>query len=249
MTHCSFFDAKTLKTTFMKMLSLAYCLLICLCLQFTSSAQVVYLDINGQNLNIGTVLNWTTLEEDNLKSFTVEKSANGVQYFPVFECTSLKRETTASPTNYSFLDIKTNGSIAYYRIKEQLIDDTYSYSKVIEITQNFQNNLLVEQVSDISDTKEKGILSVYYSSLISGQLIYSVEDETNAILTKETKVVLTGPNLLAIDFSLFPKGTYTLKMQMGEEVELVLFEKLDNQLNFEVNNEIPRSYTVKGRQE
>jgi len=120
---------------------------------------------------------------------------------------------------------------------------------VIAIAQNFQNNLLVEQVSDISDTEEQGILSVYYSSLISGRLTYSVEDETNTILSKETKSVFVGPNLLAVDFSLFPKGTYSLKMQMGEEVELILFEKQGNQLNFEVSNDIPRSYTVKSRQE
>jgi len=246
-TNYLFISVETLKTAFMKMLNCSYCLLFIFCLQLNLSAQVVYQNINGQNLNIGTVLNWTTLEEENVKSFVVEKSINGLQYFPVFECTAQKEDSPS--TNYSFLDIKTNGSIAYYRIKEQLLDDTYSYSKVVEITQNFQNNLLVEQVSDISDTNEQGILSVYYSSLISGQLIYSVEDDASTILSKETKAVVIGPNLLGIDFSLFPKGTYTLKMQMGEEVELVLFEKLDNQLNFEVNNEVPRSYTVKSRQE
>ena len=231
----------------MKILNLSYCLLFSFCLQISLSAQVVYHEISGQNLNIGTVLNWTTLEEANLKTFIVEKSINGVQYFPVFECTSQKGD--GPTTNYSFLDIKTNGSIAYYRIKEQLIDDTYSYSEVVEIAQNHQNNLLVEQVSDISDTNEKGILSIYYSSLMAGQLVYSIEDETNYVLSKETASVFTGPNLLAVDFSLFPKGEYTLKMQMGEEIELVMFEKLDNQLNFEVNNDVPRSYTVKSREE
>lgn len=231
----------------MKILNLTYCLLFSFCLQISLSAQVVYQEISGQNLNIGTVLNWTTLEEENVKTFIVEKSINGIQYFLVFECMPQKED--APSTNYSFLDTKTNGSMAYYRIKELLLDDTYSYSKVIEIAQNYQNNLLVEQVSDISDTNEKGILSIYYSSIMAGQLVYSIEDETNSVLSKETTSVFTGPNLLAVDFSLFPKGEYTLKMQMGEEIELILFEKSDNQLNFEVNNSIPRSYTVKSRQE
>lgn len=230
----------------MKILHLTCFLLFTIC-GIHLSAQVVYQDINGHNLEIGTVLNWTTIEETNLKSFIVEKSADRIQYFPVFECTSQKGETTA--TNYSFLDIKTNSSVAYYRIKEQLVDDTYSYSKVIEITQNFPNNLLVEQVSDISDTNKKGILSVYYSSLIAGQLVYSIEDETNTILYKETQSVLIGPNLIAIDFSLFPKGFYAFKMQMGEEIEEVLFEKAGDKLNFEVNNDTPKSYRIKSRQE
>jgi len=230
----------------MKILNLTYCLLLIFCAT-NLSAQVVYEDISGQNLNIGTILNWTTLEEENVKNFIVEKSNNGVQYFPVFECTAQKED--APTTNYSFLDVKTNGSIVYYRIKEQLLDDTYSYSQIVEVAQNFRNNLLIEQVSDISETEEQGILSVYYSSLISGRLTYSIEDETNTVLSKETKSVFMGPNLLAVDFSLFPKGAYTFKMQMGEEVELILFEKSGNQLNFEVNNDIPRSYTVKSRQE
>jgi len=199
----------------MKILNLIFCLFF-LFYGGLLSAQVAYQDISGQNLNIGTVLNWTTLEEENLKSFTVEKSVNGFQYFPVFECAAQKDDTPT--TDYSFLDIKTNSSIAYYRIKEQLLDDTYSYSKVIEIAQNFQNNLLVDQVSDISDTKEKGILSVYYSSLISGQLIYSIEDETNAVLSKETKSVFTGPNLLVVDFSLFPKEPIRLKCKWGKKL-------------------------------
>lgn len=227
----------------MKVLNLSFCLLFSCCLQINLSAQVIYQEISGKNLNIGTLLNWTTLEEEDLKVFIVEKSINGVQYFPVFESPPKKEDL--STTNYSFLDIKTNNSVAYYRIKEQLLDDTYSYSEVIEITQNFQNNLLVEQISDISNTNEKGILSIYYSSLITGQLVYSIEDETNAILSKETKSVFTGPNLLTVDFSLFPQGEYTLKMQMEEEIELVFFEKSDNHLNFEVNNNVP----VKNRQE
>jgi len=230
----------------MKILDLSICLLFVFG-AIHSRAQVLYQDISGQNLNIGTVINWTTLEEDNVKHFIVEKSVNGVQYFPVFECAAQKED--APTTNYSFLDIKTNGSIAYYRIKEQLLDDTYSYSQIVEVAQNFQNNLLIEQVSDISETDEQGILTVYYSSLISGRLTYSIEDETNIVLSKETKSVFTGPNLLAVDFSLFPKGAYTFKMQMGDEVELILFEKSGDQLNFEVNNDIPRSYTVKSRKE
>ena len=231
----------------MKLPTFLSCLLCSFLFQFSLSAQAIYQEITGQNLNIGTVVNWTTLEEENIKTFIIEKSDNGVQYFPVFECTPQKEDTPI--TNYSYLDIKTNGTIAYYRLKELLIDGTFSYTEVIEVPQNFQNNLLVNQVSDISDTNEKGILSVYYSSLITGQLIYSVENEVNEVLSSETKKVFTGPNLLAVDFSLFPEGEYTLKMQMGEEVELILFDKLENQLNFEVNNNVPRSYTVKNRQE
>jgi len=231
----------------MKSCTFLSCLLFSFLLQISLSAQATYQEITGQNLNIGTVINWTTLEEANIKAFIVEKSNNGVQYFPVFECTSQKAD--APTTNYSYLDIKTNGAIAYYRLKELLTDGTFSHTEVIEIPQNFQNNLLVNQVSDISDTKEKGILSVYYASLIPGQLIYSVENEVNEVLSKENKAVFTGPNLLAVDFSLFPEGVYTLKMQMGEEVELILFEKQANELNFEVSNNLPRSYTVKSRQE
>ena len=231
----------------MKSCTFLSCLLFSFLFQISLSAQVTYQEITGQNLNIGTVINWTTLEEANIKIFIVEKSNNGAQYFPVFECTSQKED--ALITNYSFLDIKTNGAIAYYRLKELLTDGTFSYTEVIEIPQNFQNNLLVNQVSDISDTRERGILSVYYASLIPGQLIYSVENEVNEVLSKENKTVFTGPNLLAVDFSLFPKGTYTLKMQMGEEIELILFEKSGDQLNFEVSNDIPRSYTVKNRRE
>lgn len=230
---------------FMKLFSLCFCLFCC---YYCSSAQTIYQDISGQNVPIGTIVNWTTIEEIDVATFVIEKSNNGVQYLPVYECAALK-ETGNMPTNYSFLDIKTNSPIAHYRIKEILDDGTYSYSEVLKVSQNFQNNLLIEQVSDISNTKENGILSVYYSSLIAGALIYSIENEEQRILSEGEETVFAGPNLLAVDFSLFPQGTYTLKMEMGKEVELILFKKLDEQLNFEVNSNVPRNYSVKNQEE
>jgi len=238
------FYVKILKITFMKVLNLFYC--ICAIFYYSNlSGQVVYQDLNAQHSDDGVVINWTTLEEENLKTFTLEKSVNGVQYFPIFE--SASRKETGEITNYSFLDTKINNAIVYYRIKEQLLNDAYSYSLVVEISQKNDNNLLIDQVSDISNISKKGIVSIYYTSLIPGKLTYSINNNTNTILSKEEKYIFKGANLLSVDFSLFPKGRYTIKMQMNEEIELISFEKLENHFNFEANNNLPRSYTVKNR--
>jgi len=226
----------------MKILNLGYCLFLIFCTTHLP-AQVIYQDINGKALNNGIIISWKTLEEENLKTFTLEKSVNGVQYFPIFECSSRNQKNQI--TSYNFLDTKTNNATNYYRIKEQLLNDAYSYSLVVEIEQKFQNKLLIEQVSDINNMEEKDMLSINYTSIVPGELIYSIEDHTRTILFKEAKFILKGSNLLKLDFALFPKGIYTIKMQLEDEIESILFEKLDNHFNFEVNKNMPRNYTVK----
>ncbi len=212
----------------MKSLKLFLLLVIGGTISFNSSAQINEPLVNAVNLEVGTIINWTIDKENDQLQFTVEKSNNGINFFPVFE--SASKEATL---NYSFLDINAKERITYYRIKQMIPDGTYSYSETTQVQLVFQNNLIVTEVSDLAATKNRGQLSIGLSTAKSGELIYSIEDTDQVVVTAGTQNITIGNNQLILDFSLFPQGEYAVKMQLGDEVDILLLEKQEDVIRLE----------------
>ncbi len=184
--------------------------------------------VSAVNLEVGTVINWTIDTDNDQLQFTVEKSNNGINFFPVFDCAA--KESTL---NYSFLDINAKEKIAYYRIKQMTSDGTYNYSETTQVQLIFSNNLIVTEVTDLDATKNRGQLSIALAIAQSGELAYSIEDAEQTVLLADTQNVKIGNNQLDLDFSLFPQGEYTVKMQMGSEIDILLLEKQEDVIRLE----------------
>ncbi len=81
-----------------------------------------------ERLNNGQVkVNWNTLGEVDLASYTLESSSNGANFVAV---TTVDSKNAVS-ANYSFTDTKATNAIKYYRIKATNIDGSITYSKVL----------------------------------------------------------------------------------------------------------------------
>ena len=200
--------------------------LLCCLFQPSLFSQISYKYITAQNINIGTVINWEMDTEANNSHFVVEKSNNGLQYFPIFDCPTVNN----LDEDYTFLDIQVNSPVTFYRIKQIANDGSYSYSKIIEVQQAYVNNLLVEKMSDLNNPNNDNHLSILLSSAKSGILNYSIENKEAVLMNSGERLISIGGNELDIDFSLLPKGEYSLKLQMEEEVEVILIDKR-NELN------------------
>lgn len=212
----------------MKSLKLFLLLLIGGTLSFNSTAQIDEPLISAVNLNVGTVINWTIDNQNEDLQFIVEKSSNGKNFFPVFDCAS-----TEATLNYSFLDVNAKENITYYRIKQMTTDGTFNYSETTQVQLVFQNNLVVTSVSDLDATKNRGKLSITLSAAQNGEMLYSIEDTEQMVVTKGTQNLVVGNNELTLDFSLFPEGEYAVKMQLGDEVDMLLLEKQDDLIRLE----------------
>lgn len=215
----------------MKILTILLRLCLCIIIYSPLVAQVDYQEIKGENLNIGNILFWTTTSEVNNAIFVVEKSLNEQSFFDVFELKGAG--TTSEINNYSYLDATANEKTAYYRIKQIAIDGTFSYSNIIQIQQNIPNNIQVQQISNLENSKDE-FLYIYLDAAKAGILNYTIENETLLFKNDYQQQIDKGTNTLAIDFSYFPKGDYSININMEGEIEMILLEKFADPL-IEVN--------------
>ena len=75
---------------------------------------VLFLSITACEKNAVVMVEWTTSEEHGIKYYQVEKSMDGVNFYPV---ATLPANNKLQVGNYSWADEKPWGSIIYYRVK------------------------------------------------------------------------------------------------------------------------------------
>ena len=81
-----------------------------------------------ERLNNGQVkINWNTLGEVELASYTLESSTNGASFVAV----TIVDSKNAASASYSFTDTKATNATKYYRIKATNVDGSVTYSKVL----------------------------------------------------------------------------------------------------------------------
>jgi hypothetical protein len=74
---------------------------------------------------------WATATEKNNSHFTIERSANGEEFFAIGEVKG--QGTTSQQTNYTFTDLKPVAGNAYYRLRQVDLDGTFTFSKTIVV--------------------------------------------------------------------------------------------------------------------
>lgn len=189
--------------------------------------QLEYETIKVAHLKIGNELQWKTLEEGNNEYFIVEKSMNGFDFKEVFTC---ERGENTYQNKYAYLDIDIADSISYYRIKQIDTDGVYSYSKIMKIVQVFQNNLLIDYVSDLQDKEE---LTINFSTAKNGLLEYVLQNEKHTIIAGEL-LVEKGQNTLKINCEGLPLDVYLIKLQLDTEIEEILIDKSSKNTKLQV---------------
>lgn len=89
---------------------------------------VALVDFTGRLDNASAVLNWNTSSEQNSKSFDVEKSTDGVNYYPIGSVRAAGSST--SRKDYSLRDDKLS-AYNYYRLKMNDLDGKNKLSKIV----------------------------------------------------------------------------------------------------------------------
>lgn len=110
----------------------------------TSIALVLPIDLlsfDGKYSNNANQLSWTTASEENVKSFEIQKSVNGTDFYSIGTVPAVGNST--SQQNYSFADAQV-GAANYYRLKIIQNDGSNSFSKTILLShQGMQQNMWV----------------------------------------------------------------------------------------------------------
>lgn len=91
---------------------------------------VTLLNFNGSLAGNSILLNWQTSSEHNSKYFGIEKSPDGINFYPIGEVNAAGNSSVVN--NYNFPDNQVE-EFNYYRLKSVDIDNRFAYSATILI--------------------------------------------------------------------------------------------------------------------
>ena len=133
------------------------------------------------------VLNWKTASEQNVKSFEVEYSANGVSFT---KAGTVQAKNSASGSVYKYVNAQGTGR-GYYRLKIVDIDGQVSYSRIVSVDTKcngiksvslYPNPLTASQNLTVIVSGYEGSIKGEMVSM-SGQVVrtYSLKNGTNTL--------------------------------------------------------------------
>jgi asparagine N-glycosylation enzyme membrane subunit Stt3 len=188
---------------------------------FNTQATCVYQkQLEGQEFQIGIMLTWSTVTEENTATFMVEKSENGIDYTNVGSVVSAG--TSKKSKDYNFLDIMATTPFVYYRLKQVDVDGSFSYTDVLKVKKSITNNFMVARMSSPSTTKDfTATLDVFKE----GDMQYEVRDLEGKVLFASVQPMVNGLNDITVSFADQKPNLYKLVFKFGKEEESLVIEK------------------------
>lgn len=206
---------------------------MCGTLLMTSSVQAdcVYEQVvEGENLQIGTMLTWSTSFENETSVFIVEKSEDGVDFENVGNVKAAGDSDELK--NYNFLDIMAKSPRTFYRLKQVDNDGSFSFTDIVTVNRQFENNFMVARMSAVAT---QGAFELTIDSFTEGELNYSLTSIRGELVLEDKKLIINGLNDLNLDLTDQREGLYKLSLAMGEETETIVLKKVDDELKKKPN--------------
>ena len=192
--------------------------------------------IQGEELPIGIMLEWSTCVEESNSMFIVEKSEDGIDFKNIG---AVKGAGTAASVNeYTFLDVNAKAERLYYRLRQIDFDGSFSFSQVYTINKKIANNFTVAHMSAITAVDK---FEVSIDAFKEGKLAYELLDLSGKVIHSETMNTKKGNNTVFVDLSDYQENIYRLKLKMADEVEQLTFKKVSpeehEKLNFAISKD------------
>jgi hypothetical protein len=172
---------------------------------FVVTTPVELTTFNAKAVQNTAVLTWQTASEHNNKSFTIERSANGMDYTAIG--TIKGNGTTNAPHDYTFTDKDSSVYWAYYRLRQTDFDGKETLSKQVSVQFNKSGVNLKATVShnalDVVMGDDKATTIRIYN--VSGQQV------------REAKVQGTQ----RLDIQALPNGLYIINTDKREAARFV----------------------------
>ncbi|MEP6683717.1 MAG: T9SS type A sorting domain-containing protein, partial [Parafilimonas sp.] len=168
-------------------------------------------DVKGAQNNDVITITWQTLNESGTKSFIVERSMNATDFAGI---TTVPAKAVAS--NYSYTDKNPLDGINYYRIRENTIDGTNTFSPVVKVM--FIDN---------------GVISLYPNPAKNTVTVKGLNKNITAIIKitgMQGREILsqnfTQSSSATLNIRALPQGTYFVRVaQEGEVVSLKMVKE------------------------
>lgn len=130
-------------------------------------------------------LSWITEGESNMSNYDLQRSTDGRNFSSI---KTLQSNNSLNKINYAYTDNKPVNGIAYYRLKLNEIDGSYSYSKIITVQLSTGNTVTVYPtlwkkgtLLNISNPNNEKLTAHFFT--VSGQKVGAVVTNTSTLST------------------------------------------------------------------
>lgn len=166
---------------------------------------VEFKDFEAELLNDKTELHWSTASERNNSFFTIERSANGIDF------TELKKVNTVGNSNgmtdYHETDENPLTGISYYRIRQTDGDGRSTFTNIVAVSKEIE--LLEMTASPVPATD---YLKIAYNSSNENTFRLNVYNLSGQLIHDEVIESKKGYNQTFIDVAQYEKGIYYLNI-------------------------------------
>ncbi len=173
--------------------------------------ELLYFNIEEADLNAVKLI-WATSSEKNNEFFTIERSADGINFYPIGTVYGAGNST--SELTYRFIDNEPLSGLSYYQLKQTDTDGKETYSMVVSNLLNTTENHTFRIQPNPASSNE--ILHIDITSKKEDKILLQIADATGKQLLSEIIDVKKSVSV-AFDNKL-PSGVYfiTTRNSTGE---------------------------------
>lgn len=165
------------------------------------------------NYNGSTVdLNWSTTTEINNDYFTIERSADAINFESI-----LAKDGAGNSSQTLFYEAEDSSplnGVSYYRLKQTDFNGDFSYSTIVSI--NIKNNNAFQLVNIFNS--ENNYLNVVVNCGSDGAVNFELYDMTGKKVHSSLENIVGNNQTISISTSGLSSGIYLLKAFNGEKV-------------------------------
>lgn len=201
-----------------------YVTVVFLLFQINLQADCVYLaPIKAVELQVGNMITWVTVSEQNNDKFIIHKSTDGISFEKIGEINGAVNSNELN--RYRYLDSRLGNKKLFYKII-QVDKDGQSNHLPVVILQRENENIFA--LSGMSSTVTSGPLNLTVRSLQSGKIEASIKSKSNSKTIETTSFeIVDGANIISLYLGhQYPEGMYEVALKLDEETETILIEKV-----------------------
>lgn len=175
---------------------------------------VTLVSFKGQSENSANILNWVTVNEDNVASFELERGTNGYS-FDRIATLNAKGNSTTTNNHYTYNDA-TAGTTAYYRLKMVDVDGKANYSDIVVLRKGVGQNTIHVYPNPAEST--------LFLEGLTNNSSYRITDALGREAISTTTIHAEDA-FTSINISGLVQGIYFLQLIDGHGMETIRFVK------------------------
>jgi len=175
---------------------------------------VEFISFEAANAGSQVLVSWATATEMNSDYFTVERSADGLNFQKLLNVQAAGY--SVGLRQYQAFDEKPLEGVSYYRLRQVDQDATESLTEVVAV----QRGQTSGSVGVVWPNPTSGLLQWSGSVAQAGSYTVSVLNLTGVEVFRQTLDLQAGTQQFGLDLSALPQGAYLLRVQGSEDVQI-----------------------------